>query len=191
MAKFYPLNKATAHRPQTSKELASQRWCHKEIYSGTCWSCFFFFLNKLSFISKTNFCLDLFLCSSFPHYTESKTTRVMCCMNLKELAGIYLNIIKVMYDTPTREGNGTPLQYSCQENPRDGGAWWAAVFGVAQSRTWLKQLSSSMTRQQLTSYSLMTTKSAVSETRAKQDCAHAGQSGKKKKYKAPRLERKK
>lgn len=43
MAKFYPLNKATAHRPQTSKELASQRWCHKEIYSGTCWSCFFFF----------------------------------------------------------------------------------------------------------------------------------------------------
>ena len=34
-----------------------------------------------------------------------------------------------------REGNGTPLQYSCLENPRDGGAWWAAVYGVAQSRT--------------------------------------------------------
>ena len=34
-------------------------------------------------------------------------------------------------------------QYSCLENPRDGGAWWAAVYGVAQSRTWLKQLSSS------------------------------------------------
>src|SRR5574337_633453 len=33
------------------------------------------------------------------------------------------------------EGNGTPLQYSCLENPRDGGAWWAAVYGVAQSRT--------------------------------------------------------
>ena len=41
------------------------------------------------------------------------------------------------------EGNGNPLQYSCLENPRDGGAWWAAVYGVAQSRTWLKQLSSS------------------------------------------------
>ena len=41
------------------------------------------------------------------------------------------------------EGNGTPLQYSCLENPRDGGAWWAAVYGVAQSRTRLKQLSSS------------------------------------------------
>jgi len=35
------------------------------------------------------------------------------------------------------EGNGTPLQYSCLENPRDGGAWWAAVHGVAKSQTQL------------------------------------------------------
>ena len=35
------------------------------------------------------------------------------------------------------EGNGTPLQYSCLENPMDGGAWWATVHGVAKSRTWL------------------------------------------------------
>ena len=41
------------------------------------------------------------------------------------------------------EGNGNPLQCSCLENPRDRGAWWAAVYGVAQSRTWLKRLSSS------------------------------------------------
>ena len=33
------------------------------------------------------------------------------------------------------EGNGNPLQYSCQENPRDGGAWWAAIYGIAQSCT--------------------------------------------------------
>ena len=39
--------------------------------------------------------------------------------------------------------NGNPLQCSCLENPRDGGAWWAAVYGVAQSRTRLKRLSSS------------------------------------------------
>ena len=39
------------------------------------------------------------------------------------------------------EGNGNPLQCSCLENPRDGGASWAAVYGVAQSRTWLKWLS--------------------------------------------------
>ena len=38
------------------------------------------------------------------------------------------------------EGNGTPLQHSCLENPRDGGAWWAAVSGVAQSRTRLSDL---------------------------------------------------
>ena len=41
------------------------------------------------------------------------------------------------------EGNGNPLQCSCLENPRDGGAWWAAVYGVTQSQTQLKQLSSS------------------------------------------------
>ena len=42
----------------------------------------------------------------------------------------------------TGEGNGNPLQYSRLENPRDGGVWWAAIYGVAQSRTWLKRLSS-------------------------------------------------
>ena len=41
------------------------------------------------------------------------------------------------------EGNGNLLQYSCLENPRDGGAWWAAFYGVAQSWTQLKHLSSS------------------------------------------------
>ena len=40
------------------------------------------------------------------------------------------------------EGNGNPLQYSCLENPRDGGAWWVAVYGVARSQTHLKRLSS-------------------------------------------------
>ena len=43
----------------------------------------------------------------------------------------------------TGEGNGNPLQCSCLENPRDGEAWWAAISGVAQSRTRLKRLSSS------------------------------------------------
>ena len=48
-------------------------------------------------------------------------------------------IVAILY---IREGNGTPLQYSCLENPTDGGAWWAAVFGVTQSRTRLERLSS-------------------------------------------------
>ena len=45
----------------------------------------------------------------------------------------------------TGEGNGNPLQCSCLENPRDRGAGWAAIYGVAQSRTRLKRLSSILT----------------------------------------------
>ena len=48
-----------------------------------------------------------------------------------------------LFGSSLEEGNGNPLQCSCLENPRDGGAWWAAVYGVAQSRTRLKRLSSS------------------------------------------------
>ena len=44
-------------------------------------------------------------------------------------------MLKFIYNI--REGNGTPLQYSCLENPMDGGAWWAAVHGVAKSQTQL------------------------------------------------------
>ena len=50
------------------------------------------------------------------------------------------------------EGNGNPLQSSCLENPRDGGAWWAAVYGVAQSWTQLKWLSSSSSDWPLETY---------------------------------------
>ena len=46
------------------------------------------------------------------------------------------------------EGNGNPFQCSCLDNPRDGGAWWAAISGVAQSRTKLKQLSSSSSKKE-------------------------------------------
>ena len=53
------------------------------------------------------------------------------------IEGTYLNIIKAISDKPTREGNGIPLQYSCLENPIDGGAWKAAVHGVAEGQTQL------------------------------------------------------
>ena len=52
------------------------------------------------------------------------------------------------------EGNGNPLRCSCLENPRDGGAWWAAVYGVAQSQTRLTRLSSSSSRQMLSTQHL-------------------------------------
>ena len=45
------------------------------------------------------------------------------------------NWIRDLLSMALGEGNGTPLQYSCLEDPRDRGAWWAAVYGVAQSRT--------------------------------------------------------
>ena len=45
------------------------------------------------------------------------------------------HLISATLQHESGEGNGTPLQYSCLENPMDGGAWWAAVHGVAKSRT--------------------------------------------------------
>ena len=62
-----------------------------------------------------------------------------------------------------REGNSTPLQDSCLENPMDGGAWWAAVCGVAQSRTRLKRLSSSSSSSLLSSSLLCTNSSLCME----------------------------
>ena len=52
---------------------------------------------------------------------------------------IYQNALPfwLQLDIRIGEGNGTPLQYSCLENPMDGGAWWAAIHGVAKSQTWL------------------------------------------------------
>ena len=52
------------------------------------------------------------------------------------------------------EGDGTSFQYSCLENPRDRGAWWAAIYGVAQSWTRLKRLSSSSSSSYQFSYKL-------------------------------------
>ena len=46
----------------------------------------------------------------------------------------------VSHQLPHGEGNGTPLQYSCLENPMDGGAWWAAVHGIANSRIRLSDI---------------------------------------------------
>ena len=58
------------------------------------------------------------------------------------------NIFKELKEK-LNKGNGSPLQCSCLENPRDGGAWWAAVYGVAQSQTRLKRLGSSSSRRSL------------------------------------------
>ena len=69
-------------------------------------------------------------CSPWGHYESDTTERLHFHFSLSCIG----------------EGNGNPLQCSCLENPRDRGAWWAAVSGVAQSHTRLKQLSSSSSR---------------------------------------------
>ena len=69
-------------------------------------------------------------CSPWGHQESDTTERLHCHFSLSCIG----------------EGNDNPLQYSCLENPRDGGAWWAAIYGVAQSRTRLKRLSSSNSR---------------------------------------------
>ena len=60
-------------------------------------------------------------------------------MKLKSLNRVRLLVLqkssKILLGISLGEGNGTPLQYSCMENPMDGGAWWAAVHGVAKSQT--------------------------------------------------------
>ena len=66
-------------------------------------------------------------CSPWGHYQSDTTERLHFHFSLSCIG----------------EGNGNPLQCSCLENPRDGGAWWAAVYGVTQSWTRLKWLSSS------------------------------------------------
>ena len=70
---------------------------------------------------------------------EGKITIYTEMLNYKKYQNNHhTNLTKI-----TGEGNGNPLQCSCLENPGDGGAWWAAVYGVAQSQTGLKRLSSS------------------------------------------------
>ena len=80
---------------------------------------------KVTFDSKFSLKLSI-LFSDFPFYLIKKKSN----MNRK---GLFLIV---------GEGNGNPLQCSCLENPKDRGAWWAAVYGVAQSWTRLKKLSS-------------------------------------------------
>ena len=74
---------------------------------------------------------------------------VLCLLGTPGIEVLTLNFEFCVFAKLTRpdvvsgEGNGNPLQYSCLENPMDGGAWWAAVHWVARSRTRLKRLSSS------------------------------------------------
>ena len=63
----------------------------------------------------------------------------LVAQTLKRLTAMWETwILSLGQEDSPGEGNGNPLQCSCLENPRDGGAWWAAIYGVAQSQTRLK-----------------------------------------------------
>ena len=76
--------------------------------------------------------------TSWKHYLSGRSRLVTQDNTLQD--SIYVKYSEL---SCIGEGNGNPLQCSCLENPRDGGAWWAAVYGVAQSWTQLKRLSNS------------------------------------------------
>ena len=71
--------------------------------------------------------------------TESSWGRILVLFLFMSLTWLWsVKSVKLILSRGiSREGNGTPLQHSCLENPMDGGAWWAAVHGVAKSRIWL------------------------------------------------------
>ena len=77
---------------------------------------------------------------SHPYMTTGKTIALTIQTFVGKVVSLLFNMLSKLV---IGEGNGNPLPCSCLENPRDGGAWWAAVYGVAQSWTRLKRLSSS------------------------------------------------
>ena len=91
--------------------------------------------------SHSSFCLPLSLLLTPLHFrTNSKCDAFYpqtfhLCISKAIFLYNHSAIINIKLTQFCREGNGTPLQYSCLENPMDGGAWWAAVHGVAKSLT--------------------------------------------------------
>ena len=68
---------------------------------------------------------------SHPYMTTGKTIAMTRQIFVSKVTSLLFNMLSRL----VREGNGNPLQYSCLENPMDGGAWWAAVHGVGKSQT--------------------------------------------------------
>ena len=118
----------------------------------------FVIFRGLIFVNQHN-SLELFCISIFHYFSlrEGNGTPLQCsCLENPMDGGAWWATVHRVAKSQTRlsdftftfhfhsslscigEGNGNPLQCSCLENPRDGGAWWAAVYGVPQSRTRLK-----------------------------------------------------
>ena len=102
-------------------------WLSSSFETNGCWLMLNLLLrNKISYLSW----IGSTICTEFL-YKECKCLWLTRCRE----GGSYDNTAQSL-----GEGNGTPLQYSCLENPMDGGAWWAVVLGVAEGRTRLSDL---------------------------------------------------
>ena len=102
---------------------------------------FFFPIIVIPFLLSNTLYLDSFIALAWkiPWTEEPGRLQSMGSLRVRHDWATSLSL----FLSSTGEGNSNPLQCSCLENPRDGGAWWAAVYGVTQSQTWLKRLSSS------------------------------------------------
>ena len=102
-----------------------------------------------SFPASESFQMSQFFASGAQSIGVSASASVIYTKHIYKCSNMYKQVTLNQDFAPWRifdnigEGNGNPLQCSCLENPRDGGAWWAVIYGVAQSRTRLKWLSSS------------------------------------------------
>ena len=100
--------------------------------------------NLLTHFLKSSLCLRIQVCTSiqFNSVTQSCLTLLTPWTAACQASLSITTPVDCSNSCPSfGEGNGNPLHYSCLENPMDRGAWWAAVYGVTQSQTWLKRLS--------------------------------------------------
>ena len=106
--------------------------------------------SKASILQRSAFFIFQF---SHPYMTTGKTIALTKWTFVGKVMSLLFNMLSRLViaflprskcvliswlQSPSAEGNGNPLQCSCMETPRDGGAWWAAVYGIAQSWTRLK-----------------------------------------------------
>ena len=104
-------------------------WLHLLAVQGTLKSFLQHHSSKASILRhSTFFTVQL----SHPYMTTGKTIALTRQTLVGKVMSLLFNMLSRLV---IREGNGTPLQYSCLENPMNGGAWWAVVHGVAKSRT--------------------------------------------------------
>ena len=111
------------------------KWCAGECYCGK-------EKRKYGLVSVRCYLLNIWCGSCLPGESHGRRSLVGCSLWGHEESDTTERLPFHFSVSCIGEGNGNPLQCSCLENPRDGGAWWAAVYGVTQSQTRLKWLSS-------------------------------------------------